>query len=607
MGTNDPFCATILPISVNVQRIPTTGMRSPLAFCQRLDLSTHIILSLYKPFQSEPKQAVLTLLIMLILRTTSLLLVLLVGSFTTAAPVVRNVQEDLAYDENGKLRKHTLLYNAACQDKPYYISGLNYPLAHFDVVLTTDERLFAKNNDDDDDNNNNDATHHSHHDPCQAVCLERGVDQSVAHAVMPHKRYHDRQNDTPDSPHAAFHHWFEQNCVRVEVCFLNYHSPHIVSYWIHPVTGQRQEHLTVDFGERQTKCFDSYIGHEFEIVDQTADDQPLLARVTVQHLSSMAFGTAPPSGVLRGGNVADKVKRTLDNEWHRHQVVTRTFSPLGFQKGRLPDDIFAHMGAFYYNNRHHKVLEEWGGKGVFVNWWESNVNFIQIPWKTKMLWQGRLLDMVQHWAGVPIEETVMYGLRQYEDGARLLTHVDRERTHAVSLIVNVAQGNLTHDWPVEVFDHADRLHEVVMAPGDVVYYESAKCLHSRNQPLRGNEHGGYYVNLFTHYRPIGDDDWLSRDNPPGTPEPVLETQGECRTVTSETTNKEYVECDDPRLGPYLSPSLFVAHNGGDLFEWWRRTSPEVLGAVPSASSASKPPSTPTTSDAESVSSGSDEL
>jgi prolyl 4-hydroxylase len=60
---------------------------------------------------------------------------------------------------------------------------------------------------------------------------------------------------------------------------------------------------------------------------------------------------------------------------------------------------------------------------------------------------------------------------QYQEGARLLTHVDRLATHAVSLIVNVAQGNLDEPWPVEVYDHADRLHEIVMEPGDVIYYE----------------------------------------------------------------------------------------------------------------------------------------
>ncbi len=83
-----------------------------------------------------------------------------------------------------------------------------------------------------------------------------------------------------------------------------------------------------------------------------------------------------------------------------------------------------------------------------------------------------------------------------------MTHVDRINTHANSLIVNIAQGNLTQPWTVEVYDHANHLHEVMMEPGDVVYYESAKALHGYNTPLEG----GYYTNVFTHYRPIGDPD-----------------------------------------------------------------------------------------------------
>lgn len=129
--------------------------------------------------------------------------------------------------------------------------------------------------------------------------------------------------------------------------------------------------------------------------------------------------------------------------------VKRTFSPLGFKKGKLPPDVFALTSAFYYNNAQNVVREEWKNKGVFVNWWETDVLFLQLPWRMKERLQERLLFMVQAWAGVPVEQTVMYGLRQYTTGARLLTHVDRTPTHAVSLIVNVAQGNLTEPWPVE--------------------------------------------------------------------------------------------------------------------------------------------------------------
>jgi len=148
----------------------------------------------------------------------------------------------------------------------------------------------------------------------------------------------------------------------------------------------------------------------------------------------------------------------------------------------------------------HKVREEWDSRGLYVNWWDVDVYMIGMPWKLKTYWQRRLKELVEQWSGVELELTDIYGMRRYEDGARLLTHVDREETHAASLIINVAQGDVREPWPVEIYDFADRLHEVYMDEGDIVYYESARCLHGRMRPLRG----GHYVNLFAHYRPIGD-------------------------------------------------------------------------------------------------------
>jgi len=178
---------------------------------------------------------------------------------------------------------------------------------------------------------------------------------------------------------------------------------------------------------------------------------------------------------------------------------------------------------------------------------------------------------VEKWAGVELENTSLYGLRRYEEGARLLTHVDRINTHAASVIINVAQGNVAKPWTIEVYDHADRLHEVVMEPGDIVYYESAKCLHSRNTPLQGE--GAYYVNMFSHYRPVGDAEWYMRPNPEGTPEPLLDV-GECRLEGSaDEYSQGAVKCDNPAIGPHLSPSVPIATpatSGRDLFDWWKK-------------------------------------
>lgn len=207
--------------------------------------------------------------------------------------------------------------------------------------------------------------------------------------------------------------------------------------------------------------------------------------------------------------------------------------------------------------------------GIFVNSWETDCNFIMIPWTVKKIWQMRLKDVVQQWAGVEIEQTDLYGIRQYEAGARLLTHVDRISTHAVSLIVNIAQGNLTQPWTVEVYDHADRLHEVVMHPGDIVYYESAKALHGRNTPLVG----GYYANLFTHYRPIGDPKWYTKENPEGTPAPLMDV-GKCKLVGKlDEYSSGAVQCENPAIGPHLSPRMFTARSGEDLYEWWLSVGP----------------------------------
>ena len=112
-------------------------------------------------------------------------------------------------------------------------------------------------------------------------------------------------------------------------------------------------------------------------------------------------------------------------------------------------------------------------------------------------WQRRLRPFVEAWSNTTLSLTSIYGLRRYNEGARLLPHVDKTVTHAISLIINIAQGNLDEPWKVEIFDHAERLHEVEMDEGDIVYYESAKCLHSRMKPMKGR--GAYYVNLFAHY------------------------------------------------------------------------------------------------------------
>jgi len=108
-----------------------------------------------------------------------------------------------------------------------------------------------------------------------------------------------------------------------------------------------------------------------------------------------------------------------------------------------------------------------------------------------------------------------------------------------------------------------------MEPGDIVYYESAKALHGRNTPLKG----GYYANIFTHYRPTGDPNWYQKENPEETPEPLLDV-GECKLVGSPNQYSQgAVACDNPAIGPHLSPKMITAQSGKDLYNLWLDVGP----------------------------------
>ena len=66
--------------------------------------------------------------------------------------------------------------------------------------------------------------------------------------------------------------------------------------------------------------------------------------------------------------------------------------------------------------------------------------------------------------------------------------MDRFNTHVISAILNIGQ---------EVKE------SVVLDPGEMVWYESARAVHGRPRPL----HGEYYDNLFIHFSPA--EDWYT--------------------------------------------------------------------------------------------------
>ena len=57
------------------------------------------------------------------------------------------------------------------------------------------------------------------------------------------------------------------------------------------------------------------------------------------------------------------------------------------------------------------------------------------------------------------------------------------------------------EWPLEVIKYSGQRATVILQPGDMLLYESAKLIHSRPEVFEGSK----YANAFFHFSPV--DGW----------------------------------------------------------------------------------------------------
>eukprot|EP01083_Nonionella_stella_P091535 255964_1 len=184
--------------------------------------------------------------------------------------------------------------------------------------------------------------------------------------------------------------------------------------------------------------------------------------------------------------------------------IVPNFTAIGFKKTRLPEDVFTPVFQFWKTRQAENSFTGEGYAGPVLNQYSAPTAMAHLESSERNLLITHFQKVLSEWAGFDdpnaLEMTSLYGIRQYSRGAVLHMHVDTCSTHVISAIVNVdSQLDEGKDWPLQIYDHQDILHELTMKPGDVVFYESAKCGHSRRKPLPGQ----YYSNLFIHFKPRG--------------------------------------------------------------------------------------------------------
>jgi len=207
----------------------------------------------------------------------------------------------------------------------------------------------------------------------------------------------------------------------------------------------------------------------------------------------------------------EKTRYNINKE--RTATIPR-FTPVGFKTGIKMQDISPEAWPlildFYEKskNTETETLEPWGADNTYVNHQEVPITIMHLPHHIKQIIWRDLSIALCDWIGNDCDPknlvgSSVYGIRRYWRGALLRNHADRVEL-VLSAIINVAVGKMEEPWPLEIFDHDKNPHIVMMKPGDVVFYESAACIHGRPLPMNGE----YMANIFAHTKPI---DWKLSD------------------------------------------------------------------------------------------------
>ena len=111
-----------------------------------------------------------------------------------------------------------------------------------------------------------------------------------------------------------------------------------------------------------------------------------------------------------------------------------------------------------------------------------------------------LKPIFESWSSITLRPQSEYGLRVYQNSSSLYMHIDQRTTHVISGILHIDHSDDSQPWPLVIEDFDGNTQLVILEKGDMLLYESSKCLHGRPIPFNGS----WYTSLFLHYSPLED-------------------------------------------------------------------------------------------------------
>ena len=217
---------------------------------------------------------------------------------------------------------------------------------------------------------------------------------------------------------------------------------------------------------------------------------------------------SPNENTMHQAHPVKKGNKTIITKWFRQSSLSvetsqklnkhiKTYTKEGFQKSSLDKELLRKIKEFYKTNKDQMKDEFVSGNFIYSDSKEVPSTLLELNDDLKREIHESLKGPLEKWSGSRLEPTFVYGIRDYKKGAVLIPHRDREKTHIISAIINIDK-DLDKDWPLMIEDHFYRKHLIYLEPGEVVFYESARLLHGRPEPLMGRS----FANIFCHFTPI---------------------------------------------------------------------------------------------------------
>jgi prolyl 4-hydroxylase len=206
----------------------------------------------------------------------------------------------------------------------------------------------------------------------------------------------------------------------------------------------------------------------------------------------------PNYNTLHEGTPIIKGTKIIITKWFRRPLnkINEVTYNKTFVVEKCPVEIFEKIKKFYDNNKDNVekyVPEQVTGFVINVN---DNLpsSLMILPDDLKKEIHIALKEHHERVFETNIIPTYVYGIRKYFRGTYLVEHVDRPVSHIISSIINVDQ-NADEPWPLKIYDSDNKEHDILLNPGEILYYASNDLKHGRPTPFKGE----YFCNIMVHY------------------------------------------------------------------------------------------------------------